>query len=132
HSYKAIIFSHVTPLVRLQAWASNIRNRNALIDVLNTYADSILAFINGHNHCDHIYNDLMNGKFPIISINCAKCEYFTDHKPEGAVVPERRLGDRTQESFDIFQVDAANNKLYFTRFGAGRDRIVENHKGRYI
>jgi hypothetical protein len=130
--YVAIVFSHVTPLVRLQAWAKDIRNRNSLIEVLDKYSDRILAFINGHNHCDHIFNDLKNGQFPIISINCAKCEYFVEHKPEGAVVPERRLGDRTQESFDIMQIDPAGRKISFTRFGAGSDRVIENGKGRYI
>ncbi len=126
--YSAIIMSHVPPLVRLQVWAKDIRNREKLIAVLNQYADHILAFINGHNHCDHLFNDLNNGQFPIISINCAKCEYFTDHKPEGAVVPERRLGDRSQESFDVMQVDAENGRIYFTRFGAGSDRLVREHK----
>lgn len=122
--YVAIVFSHVTPLVRLQAWTDNIRNREKLMEVLNRHADRILALINGHNHCDHLFNDLYNGKFPVISINCAKCEYFTDHKPEGAVVPARRLGDRTQESFDILQMDCKKRELFFTRFGAGQDRMV--------
>mgnify|MGYP002626493823 CR=1 FL=1 len=131
HDFKAIVFSHVTCLLSLQAWASDMRNRHELVTTMDKYADKILAFINGHNHCDHIFNGLNNGKFPIISINCAKCEYFTEHKPEGAVVPKRRLGDRTQESFDILQVDTAAGQLYFTRFGAGQDRIVENHKGRF-
>ena len=127
-NYSAIIFSHLTPLVRLQAWTKDIRNRNDLIAVMDKHADRILAFINGHNHCDHIFNDLKNGKFPIISINCAKCEYFTEHKPAGAIVPERRLGDRTQESFDIMQVDTDKKEIYLTRFGAGTDRIVRDHK----
>lgn len=130
--YNAIIFSHLTPLVRLQAWTKDIRNRNDLIAVMDKYADRILAFINGHNHCDHIFNDLKNGKFPIISINCAKCEYFTEHKPAGAVVPERRLGDRTQESFDIMQIDPDKKEIYFTRFGAGQDRIIKGGKGSFI
>ena len=123
----AIIFSHMPPLVRLQAWTDNIRNREKLIAVLDEYADRILAFINGHNHCDLLFNELYNGMFPVISINCAKCEYFTEHKPEGAEVPFRRLGDRTQESFDIMQVDAERGEISFTRFGAGRDRIVREH-----
>ncbi len=130
--FVSIIFSHVPPLVRLQAWTKDIRNRNKLMDVLNVYADRILAFINGHNHCDLLYNELHNGKFPVISINCAKCEYFLEHKPEGAHVPERALGDRTQESFDILQIDTENRKLYLTRFGAGEDRVVEDGKARYI
>ena len=129
--YQALIFSHVPPLVRLQAWAKDIRNREKLIAVLDAYADRILAMLNGHNHCDLLFNDLHNGQFPIVSINCAKCEYFTEHKPEGAVVPERRLGDRTQESFDIMQIDAGAGTIYFTRFGAGTDRVVKEHKAYY-
>lgn len=129
---KAIIFSHLTPLVRLQAWTDDIRNRSKLIEVLDKHADKIMAFINGHNHCDHLFNDLKNGQFPIISINCAKCEYFLEHKPEGAEVPFRRLGDRTQESFDVMQVYTDKNEIYFTRFGAGRDRVVRNHKAEWM
>jgi len=129
--YVSIIFSHITPLVRLQAWAKEIRNREKLMDVLNKYADSILAFINGHSHCDHLFNDLYNGKFPIISINCSKCEYFLEHKPEGAVVPYREIGSRTQESFDIMTIDTSKREIYFTRFGAGNDRIVRNGKAEW-
>ncbi len=126
--YIAVIFSHLTPLVRLQAWTDNIRNREKLIAVMDSHAERILAFVNGHNHCDQLFNDLHNGQFPIISMNCAKCEYFTEHKPDGAIVPQRRLGERTQESFDIMQVDSEKREIYFTRFGAGQDRIVADHK----
>lgn len=128
---RAVIFSHMPPLVRLQAWTNDLRGRVGLMEVLNRHADRILAFINGHNHCDLLYNDLYNGQFPVISVNCAKCEYFTDHKPEGAVTPPRRLGDRTQESFDVLQIDAAAGILYLTRFGAGEDRIVRNHRAEF-
>lgn len=127
--YVGLVFSHVTPLVRLQVWAKEIRNREKLMDVLNQYAHRILAYINGHNHCDHLFNELYNGKFPIISINCAKCEYFLEHKPVGAVVPYRELGNRTQESFDIMQIDTEKREIYFTRFGAGDDRMVQDGKG---
>ena len=130
--HSAVIFSHLTPLVRLQAWTDNIRNRNRLIEVLDRHAGKIMAFINGHNHCDQLFNDLKNGQFPIISVNCAKCEYFTGHKPEGAEVPFRRLGDRTQESFDIMQVDGAKREMYFVRFGAGKDRMVREHRAEWI
>lgn len=130
--YCALVFSHLPPLVRLQAWTKNIRNREKLIEVLDRYSDKILAYINGHNHCDLLFNDLHNGRFPVISINCAKCEYFTEHKPEGAVVPYRKLGDRTQESFDILQVDTVGRKMFFTRFGAGDDRIVTDGCARWI
>lgn len=130
--YAAIIFSHVPPIKQLHAWSDWIRNSHLLMPVLDKYADRILAYINGHSHCDHLFNDLHNGQFPIISINCAKCEYFLEHKPEGAVVPYRRLGDRTQESFDIMQVDTKKREIYFTRFGAGQDRAVINHKAVWV
>lgn len=100
--------------------------------VLDTHSHNILAFINGHNHCDHLFNDLYNGNFPIISINCSKCEYFLEHKPEGAVVPYRELGNRTQESFDIMSVDTEKKEIYFTRFGSGNDRIVKNAKAVWV
>ena len=130
--YACVIFSHVPPLVRLQAWTDNIRNREKLVAVLDAHADKILAFIHGHNHCDLLFNELRNGQFPVVSINCAKCEYFTEHKPEGAVVPYRRLGDRTQESFDIMQVDTKKRKIYFTRFGAGQDRVVKDRRAFWV
>ena len=124
-----IIFSHVTPLVQLQAWTDEIRNSDVIMRVLNQNSRKILAFINGHNHCDLLYN---NGEFPIISINCAKCEFFLEYKPEGAVVPYRKLGERTQESFDIMTIDSDKRIIYFTRFGAGHDRIVQNGKASWI
>ena len=126
--YCAIIFSHVPPIKQLHVWSEWIRNSHILMPVLDGYADRILALINGHSHCDHLFNDLKNGQFPIIAINCAKCEYFTEYKPEGAHVPPRRLGDKTQECFDIMQVDTVKREIYFTRFGAGQDRIVRDHR----
>ena len=131
-NYSTIIFSHITPLVRLQAWTKEIRNREKLITVLDQYAEKILAFMNGHNHCDHLFNDLYNGKFPIISINCSKCEYFPEHKPDGAVVPYRELGGRSQESFDIMSIDTDKREISLTRFGAGQDRVVRNGKAEWL
>jgi len=128
-NYSTIVFSHLTPLVELQAWAKEIRNSDAIMEVLNKHSEKIMAYINGHNHCDHLHND---GQFPIISINCAKCEYFLEHKPEGAVVPHRRLGDVSQESFDIMTIDTENREIHFTRFGAGKDRVVRNGKAEWV
>ena len=130
--FSAIVFSHVTPLVRLQAWAADIRGRVDLMAVLDRYADGILAFVNGHNHCDLLFNDLYNGKFPIVSVNASKCECFYEHKPEGGVTPHRRLGDGTQECWDVLLADGARRRLDFVRFGAGRDRVVRNGKAEWI
>jgi predicted phosphodiesterase len=127
--WSVIVFSHLAPLVQLQAWAKELRNSAAIMEVLNKHADKILAYINGHNHCDHLYNE---GRFPIISVNCAKCEYFLEHKPVGAVVPYRKLGDVSQESFDIMTIDTEKREIHFTRFGAGNDRVVCNGKAEWV
>lgn len=121
--WNTIVFSHLTPLAPLQVWTKELRNSAALMEVLNKHSNKILAYINGHNHCDHLHNDY---EFPMISINCAKCEYFLEHKPVGAIVPYRELGTRTQESFDIMTVNTERREIYFTRFGAGNDRMVQN------
>lgn len=126
--WSVIVFSHLTPLVQLQVWTKELRNSAAMMAVLNRHSDKILAYINGHNHCDHLYND---GRFPVISVNCAKCEYFLEHKPTGAVVPYRRLGDVSQESFDIMTIDPGKGEIHFTRFGAGSDRIVRNGRAEW-
>jgi hypothetical protein len=124
-----IIFSHITPLVQLQAWSEEIRNSSMIMRVLNKHSRNILAFINGHNHCDLLYNE---AEFPIVSINCAKCEFFIEYKPNGAVVPYRKLGARIQESFDIMSIDSTGRTIHFTRFGAGHDRIIKNGKAEWI
>ena len=115
---KAIIFSHLPPMAVLQAWVKEIRGENEIMEIMNRHSENIIAFINGHNHCDLLYN----GKFPIISINCTKCEYFLEHKPENAQTPFRKLGEPIQESFDILLYPSLN----FTRFGAGQNRQIEN------
>ncbi len=127
--YSSVIFSHLTPLVKLQVWAKEIRNSDAIMAVLDKHSEKIMAYINGHNHCDHLFND---GLFPIVAVNCAKCEYFLEHKPEGAVVPHRKLGDVSQESFDIMTIDTENHKIHFTRFGAGNDRVVSYGKAEWL
>ena len=126
--YGAVIFSHLTPLVRLQAWAKELRGSGEVMSVLNRHGGKILAYVNGHNHCDLLYNDCA---FPIISINCAKCEYFLEHKPDGATSPYRELGEVSQESFDIMTIDTGAREIYFTRFGAGGDRIVRRGKAEW-
>jgi len=67
---KAIIFSHLPPLTRLQFWAKAIRGNDEITEVLQQYKDKILAWINGHNHADFIDN---KEGVPIISIANAKC-----------------------------------------------------------
>jgi len=126
--YNILIFNHLAPLVKLQYWATRIYGCKKLVDILEGFnagprAGKILTFINGHNHTDQIYNGL---SFPVVSIGCSKTEYFTNYKPRGAYTPERRLGEVTQELWDALIVTPKSRRLDFLRFGAGKDRFVQN------
>jgi len=127
--YDILIFNHLAPLVRLQYWATRIYGCKKLVDILEgvnagSQEGKILAFINGHNHTDLIYNGL---SFPVVSIGCSKTEYFTNYKPRGAYTPKRRLGETTQELWDAFIVTPKERRLDFLRFGAGDDRVINEN-----
>jgi predicted phosphodiesterase len=122
-NYKAFIFSHLPPMAVLQAWVKEIRGESEIMEILNYNSKKIIAFINGHNHCDLIYNS----NFPIVSINCAKCEYFLEHKPQNAHVPFRKLGEPVQESFDIMLIESLKSTVNFIRFGAGQNKQIKNN-----
>lgn len=123
--WRVLVFSHCPPLPELHYWSKDIRNGAQLIDLLREYRSGkpckVMALIHGHNHCDQI--DTAHG-VPIISIGCAKVEYFTDKKPDGATVYPRAIGDVTQELWDVLLVDTHKDMLTLIRFGAGRDRVV--------
>lgn len=123
--YKVLIFSHDAPLARLDYWASEIRNGERLMQVLEAYHNrpgkAILGYIHGHTHADYVYRER---SFPIISIGCSKCEYFPDKKPEGATRYMRKLNDVTQELWDVLVVMPEKKTLEFVRFGAGEDRTI--------
>lgn len=86
----------------------------------NSYGN-LLGFIHGHNHADQI--DYEEG-FPIISIGCNKCEYFTDKKPEGAIAYERKLHTVSQDLWDVLTLSVGKGTIDLTRFGAGEDRHI--------
>lgn len=121
-----LIFSHVPPIPRLHYWSNEIRGSQRLMQILTRYQNSkkgkILAFIHGHNHADQI--DYLEG-FPIVSIGCAKCEFFIDKKPEGSITYEREVGTLSQELWDILIISKNKKCLDFIRFGAGENRHVE-------
>lgn len=127
--YRVIVFSHEAPIERLDYWASEVRNGERLLEELegwhNAHDRRIMAFIHGHTHADYIYEERA---FPIISIGCSKCEYFTDKKPEGAVSYRRGRHTVTQELWDTLIVDTQENTLRFIRFGAGLDREIRDGK----
>jgi 3',5'-cyclic AMP phosphodiesterase CpdA len=129
NEYSAIIFSHLPPLAKLQYWAANIRGEAGIMSILRKNSGKILAYINGHNHADLIGNE---EKFPIISIANAKCEAYLERKPEGFITPERKLGTRIQECFDIMLINSGIREIRFIRFGSGRDKMVSCGKAKWI
>lgn len=121
---KILVFSHIAPLLRLEAWAKKIRGSEELMAVLETHQQqygNIMAFIHGHTHADYIYRD---AAFPIVSIGCAKCEDMLVHKPKGFFTPRRQWGTYTENLFDIMVVSPARNDIYFLRVGAGESRSL--------
>lgn len=120
---KFLIFSHDAPLAELDYWSYLIRNGEALLDVLeecNAREEyQIVGFFYGHTHSDYIFNDC---SFPVISISCAKLEYFTDRKPKDVVVWERRAETVTQDLWDSLLIDLKGEWLKLVRFGAGVNR----------
>lgn len=125
NGYSIVIFSHVPPLDVLDYWSDTIRNGNKLIEILEAYdskeGNNIMAFIHGHTHADYVYEERL---FPIISIGCSKCEYFTDKKPKGSLTQERSLNAVIQELWDAVIINPSENKIDFIRFGAGKNRTV--------
>lgn len=127
--YRVIVCSHEAPIARLDYWTSEVRNGEKLLEELERWHSvhdrRIMAFIHGHTHADYIYEERA---FPIISIGCSKCEYFTDKKPEGAVTYRRVRHTVTQELWDTLIVDTKESTLRFVRFGAGPDREIRDGK----
>lgn len=123
-NYRILIFSHVPPLPEIHYWSDVIRNGSKMVEAVENFQrvrgnEAAIAWIHGHNHADQIYR---KRRFPIISLGCNKCEYFTDKKPEGSVTFKRKMGEQTQDLWDVLTITEDN--LEFTRFGAGEDRTV--------
>lgn len=129
NGYKILIFSHGAPLYFLDYWSRIIRNSDRLVDILEGYNAledrQILAFIHGHTHAEHVYE---GSSFPIISIGSNKCEQLVGKIPRGSYAHAREKGTATQDLWDVLQVDAENQKLYFYRIGAGEDRVIDCRK----
>lgn len=130
-----IIFCHDAPLAELDYWSFTIRNGDRLLEILEAYngqrgGHRIMGYFHGHAHADHICTD---AGFPIVSVGCAKCEYFEEKKPPGFTVFERKPDTVTQELWDTMVIDRKREKIHLVRFGAGEDRTVTcgGNRGRW-
>lgn len=126
---RVIVFCHDAPTAELDYWSFYIWNGEKLLGILEEYqageGQHILAYIHGHTHADYVCGRY---SFPIISVGCSKCEYYTDKKPAGFFTPERKPDTVTQELWDVMVVDPEKEQLHLIRFGAGADRHIDCRK----
>ena len=124
-----LIFSHDAPLAKLDYWSFHIRNGERLLDILEDYNHredyQVIGLFYGHTHADYVFEEC---SFPLISVGCAKMEYFTDKKPRGAAAWPREAGTVTQDLWDSLVIDFDREMLSLIRFGAGKDREVSFSK----
>lgn len=129
--YRVLVFSHVPPLPEIHFWSDEIRNGERMVELAEQFDEcsdgKLLGWIHGHNHAEAVYRER---KFPIVSIGCNKCEYFEDKKPEGSYTYFRKLGEVSQDLWDVLIIPDGMEELRFIRFGAGDDKVVAvNRRG---
>ncbi len=122
-NYRILVFSHVPPLAEIHYWSKEIRNGEKMVEILEQYMQSdakhcVMGWIHGHNHADQIYRERL---FPIISLGCTKVEDFKDKKPDNAITYDRRIGEVSQELWNILMIRRDSSQIKFIRFGAGED-----------
>lgn len=124
--FRILVFSHVPPLAKLHVWSDSILRSGEMLGLLQRFrtkrGGTVLGWIHGHNHADQI--DTSEG-FPIVSVGCSKLEAFPEHKPAGSVTRMRRLGEPSQELWDVLVVHAYSRDFDLIRYGAGIDRYVQ-------
>ncbi|MDE7478300.1 MAG: metallophosphoesterase [Lachnospiraceae bacterium] len=125
-NYRVLVFSHVPPLPEIHYWSKEIRNGEKMVAILETYMQEderhcVLGWIHGHNHADQIYTERM---FPIVSLGCTKVEDFKDKKPEHSVTYDRKIGEVSQELWNVMLIQRDSKNIKFIRFGAGEDMQI--------
>lgn len=150
--YNVLMFGHI-PLNRWYTKNSGAGSTQAFIDICNGFCNhttvdlsgdkldcdftgksgKILAYICGHYHGDSIvlpYDEHSVLQFPEVTI--ASGSYLgtgvitTGDWYDLADAPsDRTYGTINQDAWDSVVYNKTENKIYFTRFGAGNDRVLE-------
>ncbi len=123
--FRVMVFSHVPPLAHLHVWSDTILNSEKVIALLHNFCrkrgGTVLGWIHGHNHAEQA--DTGRG-FPVVSLGCSKLEAFWEHKPDGSLTQMRRLGEPSQELWEVLVVHAHSRDFDLIRYGAGTDRFI--------
>ena len=126
--WSVLVFSHLPLYADIHFWSDTILNEKPLANALERFnqqrartSGAVMGFIHGHSHVDQVFR---RHSFPDISIGCAKFEDFTECKPFGSTTPGRKLGEASQDLWDVLVLKRRENRLELIRFGAGDDESV--------
>lgn len=125
YGWRVLVFSHVPPLAKLHVWSDTILGSEDAMGLLQKFRGKrnlSVAWVHGHNHADQIFN---GSGFPIVSIGCSKLEAFPEYKPKDSVTRMRRLGEPSQELWDVLVFHTNGSDFDLIRYGAGPDRYVQ-------
>ena len=91
---------------------------NISYDFSKSTKKRIVCVLNGHHHNDR--NTTINGVNYVQTL----CSLPESGEPVSDIKPLRTLWSKTEDAFDIVNVNFLTRKAYFTRFGAGNDRVI--------
>lgn len=120
--WKIIIICHEywtknTPSSPVEVTTIGASIANAITSNYNVWNAKVILYLVGHIHFDN--STILSCGVPIVSINC---DAYTNGQSYDWGGYQMELGTTTEQCFDLVNVDFNNNKVYFTRVGAGTDR----------
>ena len=122
-----IVFTHIAPIPSLNYGLSQYGNDEGSARIrrkCTETSDRLIAMFSGHNHYDAHVTD----PFLCVTVNSHKFENENGDSglwTEGAVKPSRKIGDATEDCFDIVIVRPRSKKINRIRFGAGTDETYD-------
>ena len=88
-------------------------------------AGRILFCLEGHHHCDRFSH--LNGILHICEACDASYSDYILHTPFSGTLPSKTSRTIYEQTFDVLQIDTANDLLYTTRIGGGQDRVFHTN-----
>ena len=122
-----IVFTHIAPIPSLNYGLTQYGNDEGSARIrrkCTETSDRLIAMFSGHNHYDAHVTD----PFLCVTVNSHKFENENGDSglwTEGAVKPSRKIGDATEDCFDIVIVRPRSKKINRIRFGAGTDETYD-------